>query len=187
MSSELVAEFVGTRYCDHFNRLLDSTGLGVLLQQSQNDPTPLVTITTVATREDLGEAYAKAFREWACSTVVSDLVKQIDVNRLRFKHGTFGSVWLDLTLHGSLDGVPKAKRARISLLPKEPPHLTSRGVRVVNGTPRVVKIRSTEGDECLLADGARVPRTELVPFHKLGESMMYVLTIDPTRDGEAAF
>ena len=180
----------GKLYCIHFNSWLSDCGLAALLREGQwsIDPPLNIRFPNVG----FGQEYQDAFRSWYHNGAVADLVKACDADGKRFTYGSFGSVWMDVTLTGKLpDGTSKAKEERIALMPKEPAVLApkTKAVRVVDGKAKVVKViaPADDGGGWVLSGGEQVPEDELYPVHKLTDAMEYLMVMDPTMDHEETF
>ena len=180
------SQFKGQLYRDHFNSWLNGSGLAVLLVESQGNPNPPLRLTS-PDLEGFGTSYKAAFRSWT-KGAISDLIRQCDAGK-RFTYGTFGSIWMDMTLAGTLeDGSEKKKDVRIALYPTNPPpHASRTAVRIVNDKPSLVEIKTFEEETCVLINGDRVRKASLYPMHDLDDRMMYTMVIDPTCDGAVSF
>lgn len=185
------ARCAAARYRAHFNAWLNGTGLAALLYESQRSSRPPVTV--FGQDVGLGPQYATCFQSWMQEAVGVSLVKACDgPHGARFTSGMLGSVWMDVSLTGTLpDGTSKTKRVRVALLPTGTPRLASNtsALRVVDGEVEEVQVEkpADDADFWLLTTGESVQKNELYPVHVLNDSTQYTLVLDPTLDLERTF
>lgn len=172
-------------YCEHFNSWLSGCGLAAMLVEGQWTMNPPVQICMP--NVGMGEEYQNAFTAWLKNGAVTNLVKACDIDEHRFTFGSFGSIWMDVSLTGMLpDSTLKTKQVRIALVVKNPPVLAgmTQAVRVVGDKAEVVNVKAQTNSRgvWVLACGEHVPQHELYPIGKLTDDMNYLMMIDPTID-----